>query len=100
MCIVIIIHYLICIVIINVILKKISPVTISYKCSLYCGGRSAAENHTWKSLTLGSILNVVKHYEVGKTTKMCRSINFGESTKRNIRDIAEEIKSSLKAKNM
>lgn len=58
----------------------------------------AAENRTRKLLTLGNMLDVIKHYEVGQTTKICHVVNFGKSTKRNSRDIDEEIKHSLKAK--
>lgn len=71
---------------------------MSSKHSVRYGTRAAAENCTWKSLTCRNMLNVIKHCEVGQPTKMCCAVNFGESTKRNIRDVAEEIKSSLKAK--
>lgn len=60
-------------------------------------GIVAAENHTRKLLTLGNMLDVIKHYEIGQTTKICHVVNFGKS-KRNITDIDGDMKHSLKAK--
>lgn len=67
---------------------------MSYKHSLFCSVRVAAENCTWKFLTFRDKLDVIKHYEVGQTPT-CAVLLILERVLRNIKDIAEERKKAV-----
>lgn len=44
------------------------------------------------------MVNVRKRYVEGQITEMCCVVNIGENTKRNISNVAKEIKAVLKQK--